>query len=73
VPEAFRAAARGMALRIARWSLERLWIPERERFAYRLRNGKRDEQDYTRWVQAWMALGMGAALELERIPELQPA
>ena len=73
VPEALRAAARAMALQIARWSLERLWIPERDGFAYRVRNGKRDERDYTRWVQSWMALGMGAALELERISELQSA
>lgn len=71
VPEALRAAARDTALRIARFGLTRLWIPERDCFAYRVRNGKRDERDYTRWVQSWMALGMGAALELERIPELQ--
>ena len=68
-----RLTARDRALRIARFCLERLWIPERGCFAYRIEKGRRLDQEYTRWVQAWMALGMSAALELERIAELQSA
>jgi len=73
VPESRRAAARGEALRIARFALDRLWLADRARFAYRIEKGRRNDQDYTRWVQAWMALGLSAALELERVPELQSA
>jgi hypothetical protein len=73
VPEPFRVTAREQALRIARFALDRLWIADRAAFAYRIEKGKRNDQDYTRWVQAWMALGLSAALELERVPELQSA
>jgi hypothetical protein len=69
VPESDRAAARERALMIASFALERLWIAGRGYFAYRIENGRRNEQEYTRWVQAWMALGMSAALDLGRVPE----
>ncbi len=63
--------AREKALRMARFALERLWVADPGYFAYRIEKGRRLDQEYTRWVQAWMALGMSAALELTRIPELQ--
>jgi hypothetical protein len=69
VPESERLAARDRALQIARFCLERLWLPDRGYFAYRIEKGRRNEQEYTRWVQAWMALGMSAALTLGRVPE----
>lgn len=69
VPEPDRMAARDRALRIARFCLERLWLAERGYFAHRIEKGRRNEQEYTRWVQAWMALGMSAALALGRVPE----
>jgi hypothetical protein len=69
VPEADRLAARDRALQIARFGLERLWLTDRGYFAYRIVKGRRNEQEYTRWVQAWMALGMSAALALGRVPE----
>jgi hypothetical protein len=68
-PEADRRKARDRALQIARFGLERLWIEDRGYFAYRIERGRRNEQEYTRWVQAWMALGMSAALALGRVPE----
>ena len=64
------AEARDRALRIARWSLARLWLPRKGYFAYRITRGKTDEQEYTRWVQAWMALGMSAAIAMERTETL---
>jgi len=69
VSEAHRISARNRALRIARWSLDHLWIESRGSFAYRIEGGRRNEQEYMRWVQAWMALGMSDALELEWIEE----
>ena len=69
LPEHERHDGRERALRIARFGLERLWLSDRGYFAHRIERGRRNEQEYTRWVQAWMALGMGVALELERIPE----
>ena len=67
--EAVRPAARDRALQIAGFCLERLWLEGRGYFAYRIEKGRRNEQEYTRWVQAWMALGMSAALALGRVPE----
>jgi len=64
------AEARDRALRIAHWSLARLWLPRKEYFAYRITRGRTDEQEYTRWVQAWMALGMSAAVAMERSESL---
>ena len=69
LPEADGLKARGRALQIARFGIERLWLTDRGYFAYRIEKGRRNEQEYTRWVQAWMALGMSAALALGRIPE----
>ena len=46
---------------IADWAMRVLWISDRERFAYRVRDGVRDERDFIRWVQAWMALGLASA------------
>jgi hypothetical protein len=69
VPESDRSSARNHALRIATWSLDHLWIESRGSFAYRIEKGRRNEQEYLRWVQAWMALGMSDALELERRAE----
>jgi len=60
-----RGGARAAARRIASWSLERLWLPDKGHFAYRISRGRRSEQEYTRWVQAWMALGMGAAITVK--------
>jgi hypothetical protein len=70
VPEAERLKARACARRIARWCLDRLWLSDRGYFAYRIERGRRNEQEYTRWVQAWMALGMSVAGQLERVHEL---
>jgi len=57
--------AREMALRIASWGRESLWLPSSGHFAYRIRGGRRDEREFTRWVQAWMALAMATAGQLE--------
>jgi hypothetical protein len=56
------------ATRIADWALRALWIPDRGCFAYRARRGVRDERDFTRWVQAWMALGLATAEALSSAP-----
>ena len=47
--------------RISDAAVRELWIAEHGRFAYRARGGARDERDFTRWVQAWMALGLATA------------
>jgi hypothetical protein len=57
--------ARAMALRIASWSLRALWLPSKGHFAYRIHGGRRDEREFTRWVQGWMALAMATAGALE--------
>jgi len=57
--------ARAMALRIASWALKSLWLPSQGHFAYRVRDGRRDEREFMRWVQAWMALAMAIAAGLE--------
>ena len=66
LPEVLRDTARTNALRIARWALDALWMPERGCFAYRIRGGRRDERDFLRWVQAWMALAMATVARLHR-------
>jgi len=66
LPEVLRDSARTSALRIARWALDALWMPERGRFAYRIQGGRRDERDFIRWVQAWMALAMATVAGLHR-------
>lgn len=59
------AKARVMAVAIADWARNALWLPAKDHFAYRITRGRRDERDYTRWVQAWMALAMAVAARLE--------
>src|SRR6185295_4121778 len=54
-----------MAIRIASWAKQALWLPARGFFAYRINGGRRDEREFTRWVQAWMALAMATAGVLE--------
>jgi hypothetical protein len=46
---------------ITRWSLDNLWLRDRRHFAYRIVRGRTHAQDYTRWVQAWMAFALGTA------------
>lgn len=60
-----RREARETALRIASWALEALWVARRGHFAYRMHGGRRDEREFTRWVQAWMSLAMATASGLE--------
>jgi hypothetical protein len=49
------------AERVATCTMQRLWIEEKGRFAYRVSGaGVRDETDYARWVQAWMAFGLAS-------------
>lgn len=57
-----------MADSISDWTMRALWIPTRGYFAYRSRAGVRDEREFTRWVQAWMALGLATvgAMRLAR-------
>jgi hypothetical protein len=59
-----RDEALGRMERILAWTLDYLWLPEKGHFAYRIDRGIRDERDYMRWVQAWMALALGTALEV---------
>jgi len=66
LPEVLRESARTSALRVSRWALNELWMPDRGRFAYRIRGGRRDERDFIRWVQAWMALAMATVAQLHR-------
>jgi len=57
--------ARQAALRIASWARESLWLPSKGHFAYRINGGRRDEREFIRWVQAWIALAMATAADLE--------
>ena len=59
------ANARAVAVRISDWARSALWLPAKGYFAYRITRGRSDERDYTRWVQAWMALAMAVAARLE--------
>ena len=61
-----------MADTISDWAMRALWIPARGYFAYRSRGGVRDERDFTRWVQAWLALGL-ATVEAMRLTRREPA
>jgi hypothetical protein len=65
-PRSLRETAAGRALAIARWAIDELWLSDRGHFAYRVRRGRRDEREFTRWVTAWMCLAMAMAAELER-------
>ena len=60
------------ANRISGWSLRRLWISEKGSFAYRCTPKGRDEIDYSRWVQAWMAFGLATVMALERRESGEP-
>jgi hypothetical protein len=64
-PRSLRDTAAGRSLAVARWSVEYLWLSERGHFAYRVRQGRRDEREFTRWVTAWMCLAMTIAAELQ--------
>jgi len=55
-----RDRGRVMAIRVAGWSLEHLWVNDRGCFAYRIQKGSRDEREFARWVEAWMALAMAS-------------
>ena len=63
-PRSLKDTGAGRSLLIARWSVEHLWLSERGHFAYRVRRGRRDEREFTRWVTAWMCLAMTALAEL---------
>lgn len=65
-----RAEAVERVDRIAQWALAKLWLPERGHFAHRITRGHRDETEYSRWVQAWMALALGTAVALETRTEV---
>jgi len=60
-----------IATRISGWALNALWIEERGHFGYRIVNGRRDEREFIRWVQAWMALAMAKAAALEDAGEVR--
>jgi hypothetical protein len=38
-------------------------------FAFQIRGGRRDEREFLRWVQAWMALAMATVESLRRAEE----
>jgi len=62
-----------VASSIADWALRELWIPDEDHFAYRIQNGRRDEREFLRWAQAWMALAMATAGSLRPAEQLEPA
>jgi hypothetical protein len=59
-----RESARASALAIAGWSLRTLWVRGEAHFAYQIRRGSRDEREFVRWVQSWMALAMATVESL---------
>jgi hypothetical protein len=61
-----REEAKAQALAVTRWALDELWMEDRGHFAYRVVGNRRDERDFARWVQAWMALAMAHAAALAR-------
>jgi polysaccharide biosynthesis protein VpsJ len=63
-PRSLRDPAAARALSIARWAMDELWLSDRGHFAYRVRRGRKDEREFTRWVTAWMCLAMAVAAEL---------
>ena len=71
VPGCTAAEARDRALQTAHWALAKLWLPKRGFFAYRINRGTRDERDFIRWVQAWMALAMATAADLQAVPSAE--
>ncbi|MGE5178763.1 MAG: hypothetical protein ACM3PF_06695 [Bacteroidota bacterium] len=65
-------AARAAALTIADWALRALWVRGESHFAYRISRGWRDEREFLRWVQSWMALAMATVESLRTIEEHAP-
>jgi polysaccharide biosynthesis protein VpsJ len=63
-PRSLRDTGAARALAIARWAMDELWLSDRGHFAYRVRRGRKDEREFTRWVTAWMCLAMAVAAEL---------
>ena len=63
-PRSLRDPAAARAVAIARWAMDELWLSDRGHFAYRVRRGRKDEREFTRWVTAWMCLAMAVAAEL---------
>jgi hypothetical protein len=67
-----RDAARTAALDVAAWSLRHLWVSGDAHFAFQIRGGRRDEREFLRWVQAWMALAMASVEALSSVEEPAP-
>jgi hypothetical protein len=59
---AVRLDASDRSNRVLGWALRKLWLPAKGYFAYGVFRGRREEQEYSRWVQAWMALALGTAV-----------
>ena len=68
-----RELARTAARAIADWSIRALWVKGDGHFAYQIRRGVRDEREFVRWVQAWMAMGMATVESLEGARERSDA
>ena len=64
-----RHASRATAFAISDWALRTLWVQGESHFAYRIAGGWRDEREFLRWVQAWMALGMATVESLRTAGE----
>ena len=58
-----------IATAIAEWAMKTLWIPEQARFGYRWNQGRLDDRDFARWVQAWLALGLAEVSALEAVED----
>jgi len=67
-----RESARASALAIADRALEALWVRGDAHFAYQIRGGSRDEREFLRWVQAWMALAMATVESLRPAEQQAP-
>ena len=63
-PRSLRDTAAARALALASWAIDHLWLSDRGHFAYRVRRGRRDEREFTRWVTAWMCLAMAVAADV---------
>ncbi len=61
------AARREQAARVARWTVEHLWLPEGW-FAYQLRPRGLVKTPFLRWCQAWMLRALAELNALERAP-----
>ena len=67
-----RHTARAAAFAIGDWALRALWVRGESHFAYRISRGWRDEREFLRWVQAWMALAMATVESLRTAQEPAP-